>query len=74
MTLFYKIMNNLTPQYTEDLIPTPHQSKYALRNHDSVGRIGARTEKIQSSVYPGCKSEWNTLDPELRKAASVAAF
>ena len=74
MTLCYKIMNNLTPQYTEDLIPTPHQSKYALRNHDTVGRIGARTEKCQSSFYPDSISEWNTLDPEIRTAPSVAAF
>ena len=74
MTLFYKITNNLTPQYTKDSIPTPHQSKYALRNHDTVGRIGARTEKFQSSFYPDCISEWNTLDPEIRNAPSVAAF
>ena len=74
MTLFYKIMNNLTPQYTKDPIPTPHQSKYALRNHDTVGRIGAKTEKIQSSFYPDCISEWNTLHPEIRNAPSVAAF
>ena len=74
MTLFYKIMNNLAPQYNKDPIPTPHQSKYALRNHDAVGRIGARTEKFQSTCYPDCISEWNTLDPEIRNVPSVAAF
>ena len=74
MTLFNKILNNLTPQYTKDPIPRPHQSKYALRNHDTVGRIGAKTEKFRSSFYPDCISEWNTLDPEIRHAPSVAAF
>ena len=74
MTLFYKIMNNLTPQYTKDPIPTPHQSKYGPRNHAAVRRIGARTEKLQSSFYPDCICEWNTLDPEFKNALSVAAF
>ena len=67
-------MNNLTPQYTKDPFPTPHQSKYALRSHDTVGQIGARTEKFQASFYPDCISEWNTLDPEIRSAPSVAVF
>ena len=74
MTLFYKIMNNLTPLYTKEPIPPPHQSQYSLRNQDVVGRIGARTEKFQSSFYPNCISEWNKLDPEIRITPSIAAF
>ena len=46
MTLFYKIMNNLTPLYTKEPIPPPHQSQYSLRNQDVVGRIRARTENF----------------------------
>ena len=68
MTLFYKIMNNLTPQYAKDPIPTLHQSKYALQNHDTVRRIGARTENFEFRFYPDCISEWNTLEPEIRNA------
>ena len=30
-------LSSLTPEYTNDLIPTPHHSKYSLRNHDAVG-------------------------------------
>ena len=74
MTLFYKIMNNLTPLYTKEPIPPPHQSQYSLRNQDVVGRIRARTEKFQSSFYPNCISEWNKLDPEIRITPSIAAF
>ena len=29
MTLFYKIMNNVTPLYTKEPIPPPHQSQYS---------------------------------------------
>ena len=74
LTLFYKIMNNLTPLYTKEPIPQPHQSNYCLRNQGVVGRMRARTEQFQSGFYPNCISEWNKLDPEIRLAPSVAVF
>ena len=74
LILFYKIINNLTPLYTRDPIPALHQSQYSLRKQDVVRRIGARTEKFQSSFYPNCICEWNKLDPEIRLAPSVAVF
>jgi len=33
-----------------------------------------RTDKFNSSFYPNFILEWNTLDPEIRLALSVAAF
>ena len=74
LTLFFKIVNNLTPLYSKEPIPLLHRSNYSLRNQDVIGRIGARTEKFQSSFYPHCLAEWNELDPELRHAPSVAVF
>ena len=57
LTLFYKIVNNLAPDYTMDPIPQLHQSRYSLRKRDVVGRILARTEKFKSSFYPHCLCE-----------------
>ena len=74
MTLFYKIMNNLTPWYTKEPIPPPYHSHYSLRNQDVIGRIRARIEKFQFRFYPNCISEWNKLDPEIRITPSIAAF
>ena len=74
LTLFYKIINNLTPLYTKEPIPPFQQPNYSLRNQDVVGQIRARTEKFLSSFYPNCISEWNKLDPEIRLARSVAVF
>ena len=74
LTPFYKILNNLTPLYTKEPIPTLHQSNYSLRHQGAVGRMRARTEKFQSSFYPDCISEWNKLDPEIRLAPSIAIF
>ena len=72
LTLFYKIINNLSPVYTKDPIPPLHQSQYSLRCQDFIERLRARTEKFKSSFYPNCLSEWNKLEPELRLAPSVA--
>ena len=74
LTFFYKIINNLTPLYTKEPIPTLQQPNYSLRNQDAVGQIRARTEKFLSSFYPNCISEWNKLDPEIRLAPPVAVF
>ena len=74
LTLFYKFVNNLCPEYTVDPIPPLHQSQYRLRDQDVIGRLRARTEKFKSSFYPNCLSEWNKLEPELRLAPSVAVF
>ncbi len=74
LTLFYKIMNSLSPAYTTDPIPQLQQSQYSLRRQDVIGRIRARTERFQSSFYPNCLSEWNDLCPEIRLAPTIAIF
>ena len=74
LILFYKIINDLTPEYTRAPIPSLHQSQYCFRNQDVIGRIRARTEKFESSFYPNCLNEWNQLDPEIRLAPSLSTF
>ena len=74
LTLFYKIINNLTPLYTKEPLPPLHQSQYFLRRQAAVWQIVAITDKFKSSFYPNCIFEWNKLDPEIRPAPSVVAF
>ena len=74
LTLFYKILNNLTPLYTKEPIPSSHQLNYFLRDRDAIKRIGVSTETFQSTFYPNCISEWNKLHPEIRLAPSVGIF
>ena len=74
LTLFYKFVNNLSPEYTVDPIPPLHQLQYCLRDQHVIWQMRARTEEFKSSFYPICLSEWNKLDPELRLAPSVAVF
>ena len=45
LTLFYKVINNLTPDYTRDPLPTLQQVQYSLRERDTIRQIRPRTEK-----------------------------
>ena len=72
--MFYKIINYFTPSYTRDPIPPLYRSQYSLRRLDAVEWIVPGTDKVNSSFYPNCIQEWNTLDPEIRLAPSVAVF
>ena len=74
LTLLYKFVDDLSPEYTVDPIPPLHQSQYRLRDQDVIGRLRARTDKFKSNFYPNCLSEWNKLEPELRLAPSFAVF
>ena len=74
LTLFYKIVNKLTPAYMLHSIPPLQQAQYSLRRGDVIGQIRARTERFKSSFYPHCLKEWNILDPQIRNASSVEAF
>ena len=74
LILFYKFINNLTPDYTRDPIPQLHKANYTFRNQPAVGQIRARTDKFRTSFYPNCLFEWNKLDPVLRASTSVRVF
>ena len=74
LVLFYKFINNLTPDYTREPVPPLHVTNHNLRYNPSVGQIRARTEKFKSSFYPHCLMEWNSLDPETRVSPSVNNF
>ena len=74
LILFYKIVNNLTSDYTRHPIPHLQESNYDLRTRATVGQICARKQGFKSSFYPNCLSEWEKLDPEIRLASSVNTF
>ena len=71
LTLFYKIVNNLTPDYTRNPVPHPHESSYDLRRIAKIGQIQTRTQVFKSSFYPNCLSEWERPDPDIRLSSSV---
>ena len=74
LVLFYKIINNLTPDYTRDPVSQHQESDYGLCRRAAMGQMRARTERFKSSFYPNCLSEWEKLDPEIQQSCSVNVF
>ena len=74
LVLFYKIMKNVTPDYTRNPIPQCQESNHSLRRQATIGQIRERTERFKSTFYPNCLSEWEKLDPESRESCSVNVF
>ncbi len=74
LVLFFKITNNLTPDYTRSPVPQHQEPDYHLRRRTSTGQIRTRTERFKSSFYPNCLSEWDKLEPEIKQSCSVNVF
>lgn len=74
LVLFYKIVNNITPDYTRIPIPPLRQSSYPLRHQATIGQISARTACFNASFYPSCLLEWNKLDHEVRESPTISIF
>ena len=76
LTLFYKMANNLTPQFLSSLVPNTvaQTNPYNLRNNDTLVTIAAKTSLYASSFLPSTTKEWNSLPSELKHAVSLASF
>ena len=74
LILFYKIVNNLTSDYTRYPIPNPQEATYELRRRAVIGQVFARTKGFKSSFYPNCLLEWDRLDQDIRQSNSIAIF
>ena len=72
----YKIINRLTPQYLQALIPQriQHASKYPLRNMNDLIVPTARTVSYINSFLPSTIREWNSLGESVRNFPSLNNF
>ncbi len=72
--LMYKVMNNLTPMYLQELFVT-RVSHYRLR--DSEGKLflpKPRTDYLKRSFSYSGASLWNSLPESLRSSSSLSSF
>ena len=76
LTLFYKMVHNLTPNYLTSLIPSTvnETSNYNLRNSNDIRTVNARTSQYFSSFLPSSIREWNALPEEQRNATTGISF
>ena len=72
----YKILNGLTPQYLQSLIPQLVQniSRYQLRNMNNFNVPPARTATYANSFLPSTLRDWNSLDLKVRDSPSLNSF
>ena len=76
LTLFYKMYNNLTPNYLSSLIPQQVEtiSQYNLRNAQNLRNIRTRTSSYYNSFLPSTLRQWNNLSIETRQLNSLKSF
>ena len=76
LTLFYKIMNGLTPNYLSDLLPplVHETTSYNLRNSNHIQTVHANTNLFFNSFIPSTIRAWNSLSDDIKLATSVASF
>ena len=76
LTIFYKIMNGITPDYLNELVPPMIQetTRYNLRNSNDIQTMHANTNLCYNSFPPSTIRAWNNLPEEIKQATSVASF
>lgn len=75
-TIFYKIMNNLTPSYLSALRPGQvfSRTQYNLRSSHNVSLLPVRTERFKKSFFPYSIKAWNELPISARNIESLIRF
>ena len=75
-TLFFKIINDLAPQYLSDLVPATIDSSliYNLRNSNNIHLVNVRTSLYFNSFLPSAVRDWNNIPDDRRNVESVIAF
>ena len=72
LIMFYKIVNNLTPEYLKQPIPPP-QCRYGIRSTE-LNYIPYRTDRYLNSFYSDAVRSWNDIGVNLRNAKSLSIF
>ena len=74
--IFYKIVNGLTLEYLQTLVPPVVQNftSYNVRNSNDLRNVRARTNLFYNSFLPSTIRAWNDLAADIKTAPSVASF
>lgn len=76
LMILYKIINGLTPQYLQDIMPPLVQetTSYNLRNSDDIRNPRANTNLFFNSFFPSTIRAWNNLSDDIKNSTSVSSF
>ena len=71
LCLFYKVVSTKLPAYIYDFILPVRQSE---RHPNTFNSFSCRTECFKNSFFLCVISEWNKLNPEIRRSGSYNVF
>ena len=74
LTVFYKIMHSLTPQYLVDPVPPTRRHLFGTSIRNQLHPVRWRTQRFLNSFYPDAVKSWNNLGPELRQTDKISIF
>ena len=58
LTVFYKIMTGLTPQYLRDPVPPQRSHLYGTSSTNDLHPMRCKTQRFQNSFYPNAVNCW----------------
>ena len=76
LVLFYKMQNEMTPEYLSSLAPPTVGSttRYRLRNESDLQTIPAKSQQYYHSFLPSVTRARNRLPEETKTSPSITAF
>ncbi|MEW8548773.1 MAG: hypothetical protein AB2693_35180, partial [Candidatus Thiodiazotropha sp.] len=76
LQLFYKMQNDLSPDYLSSLVPPTVGStlSYPLRNSTNLQTVRAKSQLYFNSFLPSVIRDWNELPEEIRASTSLSTF
>ena len=76
LTMMYKMVNNMAPEYLCSLIlnPPSDNTNVTLRNRHNLKELFARTELYRTSFLVSTIKEWNRLELSIREAPTINSF
>ena len=75
LTLFYKILNKLTPRYLRTILPDREENpRYLTRQHDDIRLPRITKNYFLKSFIPSTIRLWNKLNRNIRNIPDIADF
>ena len=68
---FYKIRNDLTPEYLRTPLPAIRTNSHRTRSEKAFREINCKQTSYINSIYPNSVKIWNEIGPEHRQVRSL---
>ena len=74
LTIYYRLINNLLPEYLCSILPVRYPTTYNLRHQLSYLPPFARLTSTYNSFIISTTRDWNELSDNIKVAPSIASF